>query len=145
MTDAETTEVEAEEVTTDVNADPVTGSDSESDVKTEAGTGTEAETETEIEMETETPGAVDREVTDRESSGPLGIDARRAFYWTALVTLSLVALVAVSALYSSVGRVIEVWVAERYQSIARTAYNLVVLSTTLVGISAVVRRLSEDE
>lgn len=136
MTDAETTEMGSEEATTDVNTDPVTGSDPESDVKTK--------TEVKTEAETETPGAVDREVTDRESGGPLGIDARRAFYWTALVTLSLVALVAVSALYSSVGRVIEVWVTERYQSVARTAYNLVVLLTTLVGISAVVRRLSES-
>lgn len=80
--------------------------------------------------------------TDEET--PLGIDRERALSylrWGTLLVLAVVVLVSGAGLYSSLGAIIDVWVADRYQPIARAGVNLAILCAAVGGVLAVLRRL----
>ncbi len=107
------------------------------------------EVERAVETErTETDRAVDArpdpvdERTDPVGGSLTGDDARTTVLRAALVALSLVALVALWGFYTSVDAAIGVWVADRYRSVVRAAFNLVVLLAAGTGVSLVVRALS---
>lgn len=97
----------------------------------------------EVDRPAGTGGQTARDRRDRPV-GLTGDDARTTVLRAALVALSLVALVALWGFYTSVDTAIGVWVADRYRAAVRAAFNLALLLGTGVGLSLVVRELSED-
>lgn len=86
---------------------------------------------------------------DRPSSDAIdadGTDAGRSavehLEWGALTVLALVALVATFRLYFSVSAAVDTFVTRRYRPLFMAGFNLVVLLSCGIGISAVARRLS---
>jgi hypothetical protein len=61
----------------------------------------------------------------------------------ALALLVLLAVVATIQLYLSVSNVIGTWVEPRFRALFRAAFNLVVLLLAVLGISWLVRALTE--
>jgi Ni/Fe-hydrogenase subunit HybB-like protein len=61
--------------------------------------------------------------------------------WGALFTFAVLILVAGAGLYSSLGSIIDIWVADRYEPIARAGVNLAVLLAAIAGVVATLRRL----
>jgi len=81
-----------------------------------------------------------------ESDATSGFDPRsneihRYLAWGALAVCSLVAVFALSQFYGSVTSTIELWIDPKFQPPIRAAFNLVVLLTSLIGISLLVREL----
>lgn len=85
-----------------------------------------------------------------DTSAPASADSSEEFdretivtylQWGALIGLAILALVAGAGLYSSLGAMIDVWIAPEYQPIARSGLNLALLAAAVAGIVAVVRRL----
>ena len=70
-------------------------------------------------------------------------DITTTLYWGALVGFVLLAAVAALRFYLSGSRAISVWVSPEYEPLFQAAFNLVLLLVSGVGISLVVRRLSE--
>ncbi|PSQ58964.1 MAG: hypothetical protein BRD23_05530 [Halobacteriales archaeon SW_9_67_25] len=64
--------------------------------------------------------------------------------WGAVAVLFVLAVVATAGLYSSVGRVIDIWIAPDYQPVFRAAFNLAVVLACVAGLSVLVRRLDTD-
>lgn len=62
--------------------------------------------------------------------------------WGLLALLVLFGLAAAVGLYTSVGRIIQVWVASEFQPVFNAAFNLLVLLLVAAGITGVLRRLS---
>lgn len=77
------------------------------------------------------------------ASDPLPAPDRVARYiqWATLAAFLLLALVAGVGLYTSAGRVIQVWVASRYQPVVRTVFNAALLLVAAGGSAGVLRRL----
>ncbi|ARS90568.1 hypothetical protein [Natrarchaeobaculum aegyptiacum] len=75
--------------------------------------------------------------------GPNVDDVRRLLAWGALAICSLLVVVAVIQFYGSVTDAIDLWIDSRHQPIAQAAFNLVVVLLSLIGISALLRELSE--
>lgn len=101
---------------------------------TEASDGTEAET------------SDPRDQDDRNGGRDtvFGIDSERlatSLRWGVLFVLGVVILVAGGGLYSSLGAIIDVWVADRYQPIARAGLNFTLLCGAVAGVVATLRRL----
>lgn len=65
--------------------------------------------------------------------------------YAALAGFALFALVGAVGLYTSLGRVIGVWVAGEFQPVFRAGLNLLVLLIAVAGLSTVVRRLAARE
>lgn len=61
--------------------------------------------------------------------------------WGALAVLVLFALVAAVSFYTSVGRIIDIWVASEFQPVFYAAFNLLVFLLAAAGISVLLRRL----
>jgi len=83
-------------------------------------------------------GEVDESGDERD-----GIDRAAVLSYLRYGTLAVaavVALVAGAGLYASLGSIVDVWVADRYQPIARAGLNLVVLCVAVGGALAVLRR-----
>lgn len=85
---------------------------------------------------TENEPTTDRRITEE--------DARDLLLRGALVVLGLIAVIALFQLYSSIGAVINEWVAREYRPLFRAALNLVILLGAGIGISLVVRELTSD-
>ncbi len=89
----------------------------------------------------------DRPDPPSESGGnspALGIERERlvtALQWGVLFGFGLLILVAGAGLYSSLGSIIDIWVADRYQPIARAGVNLAILCAAVGGVVATLRRL----
>ncbi len=64
--------------------------------------------------------------------------------WGAVVVLFALAVVATAGLYSSVGRVIDIWIAPDYQPLFRAAFNLAVVLACAAGLSVLLRRVDTD-
>ena len=60
--------------------------------------------------------------------------------WSGLAAFALLAVVAGVGLYTSIGAVIDVWIGDRFQPIARAVFNLVVLCVAAIGVVALLRR-----
>lgn len=79
-----------------------------------------------------------------EASGTTsGIDTERigtAFRWGVLFVFGIVILVAGAGLYSSLGSVIDIWIADRYQPFARAGVNFALLCGAIAGVVATLRR-----
>ena len=58
----------------------------------------------------------------------------------AVVAFVLLAVVAGVGLYTSLSSVIDVWVGDRFQPVARAVFNFAVLCVAGVGIGLVLRR-----
>lgn len=71
-------------------------------------------------------------------------EVARYLHWAALAGLAVFGLVAAISLYTSFGRIIDVWVAPEFQPVFRAAFNLLVLLLVGAGISLVLRRLGEE-
>lgn len=79
-----------------------------------------------------------------ESGAGLDIDRERvvAFLrWGALFAFAVLILVAGTGLYSSLGSIIDIWIADRYEPIARAGVNLAILLAAIAGVVATLRRL----
>ena len=72
-------------------------------------------------------------------------DRRELLLRGGLVVFALIALLALIQLYSSIGAVINEWVARQYRPLFRAGLNLVILLGAGIGISLVIRELSADE
>lgn len=68
----------------------------------------------------------------------------RYLQWGALVGFVILGIIAATGLYTSAGRVIEVWVAQRYQPVVRTVFNASLLLVAAAGASAVLSRLDGE-
>lgn len=58
----------------------------------------------------------------------------------AVFVLAVLVVVAGAGLYGSLGSIIDMWVASRYQPIARAAVDLAVLCVSVGGVLALLRR-----
>lgn len=82
------------------------------------------------------------ESTSDDEDGVLsGRDAADYLWYTALVVLALLAVVATFQLYGSVGAIIDTFVADRFQPVFAALRDLTVLLLTVAGIVYVLRRL----
>ncbi|RQG96553.1 hypothetical protein [Natrarchaeobius chitinivorans] len=68
---------------------------------------------------------------------------RQFLAWAGLAICSLLAFVALIQFYWSVTAAIDLWVEPRHQPLIHAAFNLVVMFGSLIGISLLVRELSE--
>lgn len=104
----------------------------------------EPDAETSEETDAETPDAQSQDDQDDRVDTVYGIDSERLatyFRWGILFVLGVVILVAGSGLYSSLGAVIDVWVADRYQPFARAGLNFALLCAAVAGVVATLRRV----
>ncbi|MBZ6494176.1 hypothetical protein [Natrinema longum] len=115
-------------------------------------TPTRTQTETSIDEAEETSDRSD-EVTETPqppgSSSTTGFDGgsgtiRRYIAWGALAICSLLAVVALIRFYGSVTAAIDLWVDPKYQPLIHAAFNLTVLLTSLIGVSLLVRELTDS-
>jgi len=84
------------------------------------------------------------ERADGENRSGIDIDRTTVvtyLHWGALFVFAVVVLVAGIGVYSSLGSIIDVWVADRYQPIARAGVNIALLCVAIGGIVATLRRL----
>jgi len=86
------------------------------------------------------------ESTDAERDDDLSLSQRSGklrsyLVWGAVAVLFVFAVVAMAGLYSSVGRVIDIWIAPDYQPLFRAGFNLAVVLACATGLSVLVRRL----
>lgn len=101
----------------------------------------------EEEQASDDPPAVAAEkavAADRAGDGPAPVDVDAiAVYlqWGLLALFVVFALVAAVGLYSNVGRIIRVWVAQDYRPVFHAAFNLLVLLVAALGVRMVLRRL----
>lgn len=65
----------------------------------------------------------------------------RYLQWGGLLGLGLLAVVATVGLYTSLSSIIDIWVVQRYEPLARAGFNLAVLCVTLAGLLGLLRRL----
>lgn len=72
-------------------------------------------------------------------------DALRYLEWAGLALLFILATLAMFRFYNSAGRAIEVFVADRYESLFQAAFNLIVLLVAITGISVLVRRMATTD
>lgn len=102
------------------------------------------ESTTESETETDAPDATaaDSGASSIEKRFE-GRDAREYLLKGALVILTLFAVFAAFRFYSSASTAINVWVADEYRSLFQAGFNLVVLLVAGIGISLVVRELTD--
>jgi len=93
------------------------------------------------------PGEAGRASRRRSTSGDSGgllpdpETTARYLQWGVLAALLLLGVIAAVGLYTSAGRVIDVWVTARYQPVVRTVFNAALLLVAGAGVSAVLRRL----
>lgn len=62
--------------------------------------------------------------------------------WTAFALLALVALIATLRFYFAVSATVDTFVTRRYRPLFMAGFNLVVLLSCVLGLSALVRRLT---
>ena len=60
--------------------------------------------------------------------------------WSGLAAFALLAVVAGVGLYTSIGAVIDVWIGDRVQPIARAVFNFAVLCVAAIGVVVLLRR-----
>ncbi len=80
---------------------------------------------------------------ERTGSG-IGIDRdtiAQYLQWGALFAFAVLAVIAGVGLYGSLGSVIDIWVANRYQPIARAGVNLALLCAAIGGVLVTLHRL----
>jgi uncharacterized membrane protein len=97
---------------------------------------------------TDTDDATTDDSTERDEQTPdadtIGESTIREYVLKgALALLVLLAVVATIQLYLSVSNVIGTWVEPRFRALFRAAFNLVVLLLAVLGISWLVRALTE--
>lgn len=112
------------------------------DPATDGGTEEAAETAADSGARRSSTGG-----TGRRSGGdvlPAADTVADSLQWGALAAFVLLGIVAGFGLYTSAGRVIEVWVAGRYQPVVRTVFNAALLLVAAAGVSAVLGRLERD-
>ena len=61
--------------------------------------------------------------------------------WGAIASLAVLAVVAGAGLYTSLSSLIDVWIGDRYQPLARAVLNFAVLCAAAAGIAVLLRRL----
>lgn len=84
------------------------------------------------------------QVDDNDSESNSRFDSEsviRFLKWGGLLTLGILAVVAVIGLYTSLGAIIDIWIARQYRPIARTGLNFGVLAAAIAGIVAIIRRM----
>lgn len=95
---------------------------------------------------TEDPTPTTDEQPPTPSSGADDVDTAtqmvRYAQWTAFALLVLVALIATIRLYFAVSATVDTFVTRRYRPLFMAGFNLAVLLSCGVGLSALVRRLA---
>lgn len=123
----------------DPDPDPGTDRDQRADADLTSGGVTEVATGPAGAGGDEESGTDDEgEVYDGGRSG-----TRSKLLWTALVVLSLLAVVALFQFYLNASAAIDRWVAPEYRRMMQALFNLVVLLVSGIGIAMVVRELGE--
>lgn len=94
---------------------------------------------------TDADDATSAETTSESAEGDAGNESRLAEFMLkgALVLLALLALIATLQFYLSAQTAIGRWVEHEYRPIFLAAFNLVVLLASGIGITLVLRRLTE--
>ena len=72
-----------------------------------------------------------------------GWDAREKVLWVALAVLGLFSVVMLFQFYGSATQTIADWVGPAYRSLVRTAFSLVLLCLSLLGVAHVTRELTD--
>ena len=88
----------------------------------------------------ESTGEESGEPADERAPNVGAEGVRQYLRWGALVGFALLAVVASVGLYTSIGAVIDVWIGDRFQPIARAVFNFAVLCVTAIGVAALLRR-----
>lgn len=116
------------------------GVDAESD-RREAN---ESNTESKVNRANEANDVDETDGTTGEpSDGDSGVDTDKVvatLKWGAVFTFGILAAVALAGLYTSLGSIIDVWVAHEYQPFTRAGVNLAVLAAAVAGIVTIIRR-----
>ncbi len=127
----------------DERTEPTTNAPGEA--RSDAGEAGEPNGGGEIENETtDTDDRPEPPSGSGENPRALGLEKERivtALQWGVLLGFGLLILVAGGGLYSSLGSIIDIWVADRYQPIARAGVNLAILCAAVGGVVATLRRL----
>ncbi|WP_226480444.1 hypothetical protein [Natrinema amylolyticum] len=111
---------------------------------------TETSTRTQTDAETDRPDRGTETDPTSEPADTTGFDPgsdriRRSLAWGGLAVCSLLAVFALIQFYGSVADAIDLWVDPKYQPLIRAAFNLAVLLTSLIGVSLLVRELSDGD
>ncbi|AGB30655.1 hypothetical protein C488_10468 [Natrinema pellirubrum DSM 15624] len=111
-------------------------------------------TETSTDAETTLEAPPDDQYHDETDDAPPTADSddgldprsatiRRYLVWGGLAVCSVVAVVALVRFYGSVTDAIDLWVDPKYRPLVHAAFNLTLLLTSLIGVSVLVRELSD--
>lgn len=92
---------------------------------------------------TDTENANAQRPTDAQSDRVA--DVILYLHWGALAGFSLLAVLATLQFYASGSRAIEIWISAEYQPLFEAVFNLAILLVSGIGISIVVRRLTETD
>lgn len=114
----------------------------------EAPAASTAETDTDDDSASTSPTSTATSSSDGSVRGGAGRtrgDVRNLILRGALVVLGFVAVVALFQFYTSAVAVINEWVGREYRALFRAAFNLVVLLAAGIGISVVVRELTDTD
>lgn len=125
--------------------------DTDDDDNGEAPAASTAETDTDDDSASTSPTSTATSSSDGSVRGGAGRtrddagDVRNLILRGALVVLGFVAVVALFQFYTSAVAVINEWVGREYRALFRAAFNLVVLLAAGIGISVVVRELTDTD
>ncbi len=72
-------------------------------------------------------------------------EAITVLQWVGIAVFALFALLAGVGLYRSLGAIVNLWIADRYQPIANLLVNVAVLAVALSGLIVVLRRRTQGE
>ncbi|MFB6179076.1 MAG: hypothetical protein ABEI77_05060 [Halorientalis sp.] len=103
---------------------------------------TETDTDTTAESESMSMDRTPSTLAE-DDDGLVGKEATTYLYWGAFGTLLLLALIATVRFYLSASNAISQWVAPAYVSAFQAVFNLAVVLACGVGLSLLVRRMSE--
>ncbi len=85
----------------------------------------------------------DDATTTTEESSSNRPQAITALQWVGIAAFALFALLAGIGLYRSLGAIVSLWIADRYQPIANLLVNVAVLAVALAGLIAVLRQRAQ--
>ena len=89
-----------------------------------------------------TPTTDEQPPTPSSGDGDTAERMLRYAQWTAFALLALVALIATIRLYFAVSATVDTFVTRRYRPLFMAGFNLAVLLSCGLGLSALVRRLT---
>jgi hypothetical protein len=141
MTDSEpdTDPADPDESNSEQDADPTP-------VELTTGPESDQSDERQTEHEYDRESGLSEADQDREQNATVSREKLVGYmFWAAFGLLGLLTAVALFGFYTSVTRVINIWITDQYQPIFNAVFNLVVVLACLVGLSLLVRLLRDGE